>query len=364
MRQSRWPFSLRPDRPPAAWGLLAAIAAVALTTVAIYPLSTVVPVTATGVVYLLGVLIVSVYWGLALGLVTSVLSAAAFNFFHLQPTGGFAISHSGDWVALMVFFVSAVIASAVAEVARVHSSEAELRRREAELKTALLNAVSHDLRSPLTAIAAAGAALESSTLSDTDRRQLANTVVDESARLSNLVGRLLDLSRLQAAAAEPNYDWCSIDEVLRETITQIDPGHTAVVTHVDGELPLIRADAAQLERVFANLLDNALRYRGDRPVEVDVTANTDAIEIVVADHGPGINETDRERVFEPFFQAEINRRSGSGLGLAVVKGFVEANGGTVSAHSGDGDGSRFIVRLPVVAAAESRNGKEPSGGGV
>ncbi len=308
---------LRETRPPMALGFSVAVGAVVAITALIYALKEVMPEVSTGVLYLLAVLVVSTFWGLWMGIFTSLLSAAAFNFFHIPPTGEFTIAEAQNWVALVVFFGAAVLASSVAELARSRAIEAEFRRREAELatemarlllggarptearaeaaarlagalglrqarivladepaaspdrtetaiplnqggrkigtlfvpedadpeamellragvapaletllaaalererlqaevveadalrrsdviKTALLRAVSHDLRTPLTAIVAAGEALGSSTISSEDRAELAQTVTAESSRLSGLVEKLLDLSRLEAGAA-------------------------------------------------------------------------------------------------------------------------------------------------------------------
>src|SRR6266516_1561408 len=194
-------------RESLAVGVLVSLACVALSTAVIFPLRQIAPEVSTGVVYMLGVLIVSTYWGLGLGLFTSVASAVAFNFFHIPPTGTFDIAKGENWVALAVFLIVAVIASSLAEQSRARAREAERRREEAnlavqaavallldrerlqaatietealrrsdEVKTALLRAVSHGLHSPLTAIIAAGEALGSESIAEGDRRALAGAV--------------------------------------------------------------------------------------------------------------------------------------------------------------------------------------------
>jgi two-component system KDP operon response regulator KdpE len=143
----------------------------------------------------------------------------------------------------------------------------EALRRSDDVKTALLRAVSHDLRTPLTAIVAAGHALGTGELSDQERIELSDAVVEEGTRLASLVDKLLDLSRLQAGKAEPRRDWVSLEDVLaaaREALT--GPGEVRVT--IDPEVPEILADAAQLERAFANLLENARRYSRGLPVSV------------------------------------------------------------------------------------------------
>ncbi|MBJ7354738.1 MAG: DUF4118 domain-containing protein [Thermoleophilaceae bacterium] len=228
--------------------------------------------------------------------------------------------------------------------------ESQALRRSDEMKTALLRTISHDLRSPLTAISTAGDALGSPNLSDDDREQLSAAVTEEAARLSTLVNQLLDLSRLQAGAAEPRRDWCSVEEIVREAIEQLDAPAEKFNVNFDPDTPLVRADAAQLERAFANLLANSVRHSADKPVSVQVHAGRERIVVRVSNQGPGIPSAELPRIFEPFYRGDQQTgHSGSGLGLAIVKGFVEANDGTVRAESLPGQGATFVVELPIEA---------------
>jgi two-component system sensor histidine kinase KdpD len=436
--------------------VVAAVAVAAITAL-IFPLREVSVAASNGVLYLLAVLLVSTVWGLRLGIATSVASAAAFNFFHLPPTGRFTIADGENWVALCTFLAAAIVASGVAELARSRASEAEQRRREAdlaaelartllggasvesalgeaserlaaalglpavsielegragefvlhrgtkpigvlvvedeispqlrrrlnervvpsleallgaalererlqaevvetralrrsdELKTALLRTMSHDLRTPLTAILTAGSALVEGELSRSDRQELGRAIVEEAERLTSLVEKLLDLSRLQAGAAEPRPDWCSVDEILREAAGTLDPEGSRFTLSIDADLPLIRADAAQLERAFANLLENAARYSGRERVSVRARVVGERLMVRVVDRGPGIAKPELTRIFDAFYRApgRPGGHTGSGLGLAIVKGFVEANGGQVWAESLPGQGTSFVVALPL-----------------
>ena len=185
-------------------------------------------------------------------------------------------------------------------------------------------------------------------------------MTSEAARLSTLVSQLLDLSRLQAGAAEPRRDWCSVEEIVRETIAALDPPPGKFELRFDRGMPFVRADAAQLERAFANLLANSLRHSEDAPVSVQVSEHGGRIVVRVSNQGPGIPAAELERIFEPFYRGDTRRpHSGSGLGLAIVKGFVEANGGTVHAESLPGQGATFVVDLPVESVPAPR--QEPAG---
>jgi two-component system, OmpR family, sensor histidine kinase KdpD len=460
--------SPRSEPPPLAVGFLVAALAVAAITALIFPLRHITPAASNGVAYLVAVLLVSTIWGLWLGLLTSVASAAALDFFHLPPTGRFTIAQSQHWVALLVFLAAAVVASGVAELARSRASVAEERRREAdlgaelarilfggatveaalgdasrrladalglrraaialglhagdgselaftlrrrgepigtllvprdvsrrtrqrlgervvpaleallaaglerdqlqaevvetralrrsdELKTALLQTVSHDLRTPLTSIITAGSALVDGEISRDDRRELGGAIVEEAERLTALFEKLLDMSRLQAGVAEPRRQWCAVDELLRETADQLDPDGSRVALSLDANLPLIRADGAQLERAFVNLFENALRYSGTERVSVRARVVGERLMVRVVDRGPGIPPEELNRIFEAFYRApgQTARHTGSGLGLAIVRGFVEANGGRVWAESLPGQGTSFVVALPVERDAPS-----------
>jgi len=365
------------SEPPPAWlGLLATLGAVIAGTLIVYPLKSVAPVVSLGVVYLPAILLISIFWGLRLGLLASVASAVAFNYFQLPPLHRLTIADEENWIALIAFVIVAAISSTVAGLARAQTLEAERRREQAdgalaelaalaeerdrmqaemveaealrrsdELKTALLRSISHDLRTPLTSIIASGAALGSSTTTSDERQELSAAVVSEGGRLSRLVENLLDMSRLEAGKAQPHSEPVDLAEVLDAARAAI--GQPEVVRlAVDRDLPLVDADAAQLERAFANLLENAVRHGGGRPVLVKSMLLDDKITLRVDDQGPGIPESERRRIFEPFQHGEGGSGGGAGLGLAISKGFVEANGGEITVDSVVGQGSSFVVAMP------------------
>jgi PAS domain S-box-containing protein len=226
----------------------------------------------------------------------------------------------------------------------------EILQKSDLLKTAVLRAVSHDLRSPLTAIVAAGESIVSPNLEARSRSELASVIVQEASRLARLVDKLLDLSRLQGGVASPRQVWCSIEELLDVAIEQMPESGEEIVISVEPELPSVRADAAQLERVFVNLFENARRFASGRPIHVEAyDKHGEQLVVCVSDSGPGIPEAEQERVFEPFYRIENGdvEYRGSGLGLAIVRGFVEANGGNVWVESSPGDGSTFVIELPL-----------------
>jgi two-component system sensor histidine kinase KdpD len=158
------------------------------------------------------------------------------------------------------------------------------------------------------------------------------------------VRNLLDLSRLQAGGAEPRADWCSIDEVVQAAVDSVPARLGTFEIELDLDLPLLRADAAQLERALANVLENAARFTGTHPVTIRGRLVGQDVLLRITDHGPGIRRENLERIFEPFYRTD-NNHDGSGLGLAIARGFVEVNGGRIRAESAPGQGTCFVVRF-------------------
>jgi two-component system sensor histidine kinase KdpD len=456
------PLLLKSDRPSRIAGVLVALSSVGLATIVIYPLKQVTPVLSLGVLYVLAVVVVSMFWGLWFGVATSILSAAAFNFFHLPPGGRFALANDREWVALLAFVVVAAATGMLADLARARGREAEQRRQEAdlsaemaqlllgtadlesalavaserlalatgaawsivsldeldggggqlafalqsngrrigtlllpsrlssgerarvagrvvpslesilaaalhraelqaevvetaalrrsdELKTAVLRSVSHDLRTPLTAILMAATALDAERPTRENVGDVREQVLDAATRLWRLIEKLLDLSVLQAGRAEPRLIWYSIDEVLQEAIEQVGGETPDFKLSVEPDMPLLQGDPGQLERAFANVLENAARYSGEKPVTVRARAVRDRIRILVADQGPGIPRSEQERIFLPFYRSSEapERHPGSGLGLAITRGFLELNGGRISVESVPGRGTSFVVEFPL-----------------
>jgi two-component system sensor histidine kinase KdpD len=231
-------------------------------------------------------------------------------------------------------------------------AEAEAASRAEVARTAILHAVSHDLRSPITAITTAASALRASDQTRQERLELIAAIEAEGARLAKLVGDLLDLSQIEAGAVAPRADWCDVRDLAASAAQRFAAQHPIELS-VPVDLPLVRADAAQLERVFANLIENAVKFSpAAEPVKVTGGAGPGWVTVRVVDHGPGISREHRRRIFEPFFRGRGAGVSGSGLGLAICRGFVEANGGRILVQSNLGLGTSFAVSFPVVPQPE------------
>jgi two-component system sensor histidine kinase KdpD len=233
--------------------------------------------------------------------------------------------------------------------------DAEALRRADAIKTAVLRSVSHDLRTPLMAISTSAGALARHDLEidEEDRAELLATILSASDRLDRLVANLLDLSRLQAGAAEPDRHLVSPDELVAGALDELGPEGAAVEVALPDDSGSVLVDAHQVQRALVNLVENALKYSPDaEPVRVQVTTTHSEAAIRVIDHGPGVEPAERDRIFEPFQRGSRSERPGAGLGLAIARGFAEANGGTLAVESRAGQGATFVLRFPVVEQPE------------
>jgi len=235
--------------------------------------------------------------------------------------------------------------------------EADQARALAEgnrIRTALLAAVSHDLRTPLAGIKAAVSSLRSEdvTWSDEDQAELLAGIEDGADRLDNLVGNLLDMSRLQTGTVTPMIREVDLDEVVPMALGGV-PADT-VELDIPETLPMVDVDPGLLERAVANLVENAVKYSPDTtPVLVKASAIADRVEIRVVDRGPGVPDEAKNRIFEPFQRyGDAPRGAGVGLGLAVARGFTEALGGTLSAEDTPGGGLTMVLSLQLAPASD------------
>src|SRR5205807_2305673 len=235
------------------------------------------------------------------------------------------------------------------EEAARRASETEAASRAEAAKTAILHAISHDLRSPLTAISTAVSALRTAGVTPQERVELVASIDAETSRLAKLVDDLLDLSRIEAGAVAPQADWCDLHDVAISAARRFDGRHR-LEFQLPSDLPLVRADATQLERVFSNLIENAIKFSPpETPVQITGGAGPAWVTVRIIDHGRGIPREHRRRIFEPFFRGRGGPSRGSGLGLTICRGFVEANGGRIILQSDVERGTSFAVSFPLVA---------------
>lgn len=237
---------------------------------------------------------------------------------------------------------------------RQESFQMEILRRTDALRAALLSSVSHDLRTPLTSIKAAASSLlqEDVHWSDEERHSFTQTIEREADRLNRLVENLLDLSRIEGGALTLEKEWYPIDELLHDVLGRMEPllqGRT-VKLDLPADLPPVELDYLMIDQVFTNLLENAQRHT-PQGSSIEITVLTSASELIlsVADHGPGIPPSDLERIFDKFYRVmgPARKRGGTGVGLSVCRGFVEAHGGRIWAENRRSGGSVFHLTLPL-----------------
>jgi len=236
---------------------------------------------------------------------------------------------------------------------RAEAGRAHVLAEANELRSALLQAVSHDLRTPLASIKAAASSLQEKDVqwSPEEIEELVATVVEETDRLITLVANLLDMSRLQVGALQSALRPVSIEEVVLAAMASLGPRASAVDLHLDDALPPVEADPALLERAVANVIENAVRWSPPgHPVRVEAGAFGNRVDLRVVDRGPGIPMAMREQVFAPFQRlGDTATGTGVGLGLAVARGFVQAMRGTVEIEDTAGGGTTVVISLPVAA---------------
>jgi two-component system sensor histidine kinase KdpD len=360
---------------------------------------------ATGVLKLLGshvnsttvalcllmiVLFVATRWGARPAVLASFVSMLCFNFFFLPPFGTFTIYAPDNWVALAAFLLIAIIAGHLSARAKQRAEEAEAGRREIErlyeelqgaferashaealrqserLKSALLDAVTHDIRTPLTSIKASATTLleeeradddnhETVTLGAEGRREMLEIIDEECDRLNRFVEGLVELARIEAGELQLRRRWGTIEEMISSALARakkITSDHTVEV-EIEKELPVVRVDARAVSEVIYTLVENAAKYsKPETMIRIIATGAADGfVQIAVEDQGRGVPRELRERVFDKFFRAmqEGDLSSpGTGMGLAIARGIVEAHGGRIWIEDkASKDGTRVALTLPI-----------------
>ncbi|KQY62479.1 MULTISPECIES: DUF4118 domain-containing protein [unclassified Nocardioides] len=299
---------------------------------------------------LLLVVSAAILGGLGPALTAGLLGAVLLNFFFTEPFHTFRISESTDVVAVLVFAAVALMVSWVVDLAaRRASAVREAAELEAgnKLRTALLAAVGHDLRTPLATAKAVVSGLRSREvkLTDDDRDELLEAADDALDRLAGLVDNLLDLSRLQAGALPVRTRPASVHDVVATALDDLGVEPRAVVLELPDDLPDAVIDSGLLERAIVNVVANAQRH-AKRPPLLTAGVVGERVELRVIDTGPGIPVADRDRVFVPFQRLGDTSTEGLGLGLALSRGLVEAMAGSLELAETPGGGLTVVISLP------------------
>jgi len=287
-------------------------------------------------------------------LISAILSAIIWNFLFIPPIFTFHIDNPEDVLMFLLYIFIALLNAVLTNKIR----KAEKKAREKEEKTntiklynTLLNSLSHELRTPLATIVSAIDSLQEqrSKLSEQHQIELLKQIDAASMRLNRQVENLLNMSRLETGMLKPSLDWCDPKEFIHAMIQKISEGYTKVIKfNSPNSLPLIKIDRGLMEQVVDNLLHNAINYAGEN---AQISIETNLIEsnfiISIIDNGKGIPESDLDLIFEKFYRVPQTKAGGCGLGLSIVKGFVEAHHGNVNASNNKSGGACFIINIPV-----------------
>jgi two-component system sensor histidine kinase KdpD len=348
--------------------------------------------TTVALAFLLLILFVATAWGSRPAVFASLVAVICFNFFFLPPFGTFAIGNPDNWVAFFAFLITALTAGHLSARAKRRAEEAETAKREIErlyyelqdtferssqakalkqserLKSALLDAVTHDLRTPLTSIKASATTLladlyrserdkAAPSLDIEGRKEMLEVIDEEADRLDRFIDGLTKLARIDAGEMQLRTEWCSLDEIIAAALKRAEPRTRdhQIELWIEDELPAVKVDEPAIAEAVYTLIDNAAKY-SPPGTTIRVSArpkDSGAIVIGVEDEGPGIRSEMRERVFEKFFRAtrdgDLGSRklSGSGMGLAIAHGIVQAHGGRIWTEEPDTHkGARFLISLP------------------
>jgi two-component system sensor histidine kinase KdpD len=259
---------------------------------------------------------------------------------------------ASEQTALATFADQTVVALERLELL-AEAARAETLARTDELKSALMAAVSHDLRTPLASIIASVTSLQAPEIElDPDTQaDLLDGIYEQAIRLNRLVGNLLDMSRIEGGALRPDFDWNSLDEVIEGVVERLEPRLAThpVTLDIEPNLPLLWLDYSQIDQVLTNLVENALKYTPDgTQITIGAHRCEGQVEVTVRDNGPGVGAEHLPYLFDKFYRATERRAdTGTGLGLAISRGLVQAHNGTLTAISPPGEGLTMRFTLPI-----------------
>lgn len=348
--------------------VVAALGAVAAAVAVLRVIPVVNPTTA-GFALLILVLLAATLGPQWIAITMAVASTLSFNYFFFAPVGTFTIAESHNWVSLLAFLVAAIVGSnlsaAAKERARIaieraqfleEREAAELERQRGELASTLLASLSHDLKTPLTVIRTAIDNLRND-LPAGDRRAQADAAAAELGRLTQLFASILDMARIDAAAIDVQREWVTPADVVDAAVAHARHALDGHALRVDADAEaVVHVDARLAAVALSQLLENAARYSpADRTIVVEARAQPDGIAISVTDGGPGLDPAELDHLFERFYRGRHAQQAapGTGMGLAIARGLLNAVGGRVSAENVAGAGARFSMIIPGTTRAHA-----------
>ena len=354
-------------------GYLAALSGITLITLILAPFREHINVTTVALTLLLVVLLIATIFGSRAALPASLFGVFCFNFFFLPPLYTLTIADPQNWIALFAFLavaltvgqLSANVKKRAEEAERLYrelqsafekASRAEAFRQGEKLKSALLDAVSHDLKTPLTSIKASVTMLIEEqgldsihvTLEREERGDLLQVINEETDRLNSFVESMVEMARLEAGETNWRKKQTSVEEIVSNSLQRAESLTSAhkIEANMNENLPLLAVDSKAISEVVYNLLDNAVKYSpAGSKIKISVEQFNDKIIFAVEDEGRGISESDRDKIFHKFYRADHTAK-GFGMGLAIVRAIIEAHNGVIWVEDGK-IGSRFVFELPL-----------------
>ncbi len=333
--------------------------------------------TTVALIFLLFILFLAAAFGSKPALFASFLAMICFNFFFLPPFGSLTIADPQNWVALIAFLIVAVTAGQLSAKAKrraeeaeelykdlqeafEQSSEAEALRRSEKLKSSLLDAVTHDLRTPLTSIKASVTTLIDDTqekiLDDEGRSEFLEIINEETDRLNEFIEGMVGIAKIEANALHLRKNWSAIEEIVNNALDRAknQVQFHQILLEIEQDLPNIFVDAHSISEVLFTLLDNAAKYsnKNSKILISAQRADDKMIKIAVEDEGKGISKEKREQVFSKFYRVSEesihSTESGLGLGLAIARGIVESQDGKIWIEDGSGNyTTKFVFVVPI-----------------
>lgn len=311
----------------------------------------------TAFVLLVTVSLLAVTFDILPVLLSAALSAFIWNFFFIPPRFTIHIDTTEDTILLIMYFIIAMINGGLTYKIRQIEKASRLKEERAnsvKLYNTVLNSLSHELRTPIAAIIGAADNLQSNLqLTEGDKDQLVAEISKASLRLNQQVENLLNISRLESGHIKPKYDWCDIQELIYEVVKRVEENNPLrrIRISMNENLPLCSIDKGMLEQVIYNLLNNAaIHTPANTRIEISVMCHIDLLQIIVEDEGRGFVDVALSDVFHKFSRERVQKGSGSGLGLSIVKGFTEALGGTVELQNKKIGGALFTIYIPVTTS--------------
>jgi len=317
--------------------------------------------TVVGLSYLLVVLLVAAASTLRVAVATSVVAVLALNFFFLPPVGTFRLEDADNWVALAVFLVVSIVGSRISVMARERASlleerqEAERMRQSAELKSALLSSLGHDLKTPLTAITVAAHNLHAAAADGLQRQEQVEVIAAEVARLNRLFQNIVEMARIETGAVTPAPEWVDAADIVDAAVQRVKPALAGHPLDLRIDVPAsVHVDPRLTSVALAHVLENAGAYTPPgAPVTVLASAADGQIRFAVRDAGPGLAPGELASVFDHFYRGARAARSGfgTGMGLAITRGLIAAQGGAVGAANHPEGGAVFTLTIPAATRA-------------